>query len=1664
MTRPSKTRRLPRPSQARPAVEALEGRLLPSGIGFNSAIGVGVTGQPTAIHANALTTDPAGDSYVTGSFRGTVAFDPSSSSSTFTTAGTQDTFVAKYGPTGSLLWARTFAGQSTTNPGGATISTVSQGSAIALDGAGNLFVAGSFDGTISVAGPTASNRFTSVANATEPYVAKLDGSGHLTWFDAVAGTGYDTDSATSLAPDGSGGVIFAGSFADDATFGQSTLAASGASEAFASRVNALGSFVWAVASRGANGSNAQVNGVAVDGSGNVDLAGFFSGTVDLDPSGSKATLASAGSDDALLWKLDPAGEFVWARSYGSADYDAATAVSVDASGNLYATGSFSDTVNFGTTSKADAITAGPIYDAFVLKVDPQGKEAWVDGLVGPIGSSKGQGVAVDAFGTVDVAGTFSGPVDFDPRSGTDTLTSLGLADVFEAGYDTSTGGLIYALQAGQSNFNAALGLAVNTLGVVSIAGTYSGPISFGAINLPSVVGGSFFVAQTNTLVPPPAPSAPVLDPSSDTGASQSDGITSVTSPVLDVAGAIGTDTVELLRNGVLVAQRVGPGPITDPGPLADGTYIYTAIQVNLGGFASPASPSGLVTILTALPATLPAPTLLSADDSGTPGDGITNVNRPRLSVPARGGTTVQLVDASGSVIGSIGQAQDGTAVIQVNSPLGDGVHPIQARAVDVAGNVGLLGPASSLTIDTTPPAAPTTPSLLAMDDSGTPGDDITNVRQPRLAGRAEPNSTVTLVNAQGGVVGTSIVGPDGTYTVKPAGPLADGTYAISARATDPAGNVGPSGSPMSLTILTSPPPMPLAPSILPTDVSGPVGGTLTNVRQPRITGSARPGSIVGLFNASGTMLATALAGSNGLYTAKIAAPLADGVVLLDAIAVDPAGNPSPPGGTLSITIDATPPAAPTTPSLSALDDSGTLGDNLTNVRQPRLNGKSESYATVILLDAVGNVEGSAVDGPDGSYTARLNAPLADGNYAISARATDLAGNVGPTGPALNLSILATPPTTPAAPSLALADDSGGPGLTNVRQPRLMGRTGPNLAVQLLGATGAVLASTTSGADGTYLVKLNNALSDGTYPIHAAATDAAGNVSLPGATFTLTILATPPASPSTPTLLAQDDSGVVGDKITNVRQPRLTGTAPAGLLVRLVNPTTNQVLGSSTATSGGLVTIATTSALGDGTYPLSFVAVDAAGNASAPGGSTTLTILATPAAPARAGQLAPGRRHGARRRRPDDGPEAEDRRQRPPRGPGRLAGIGRVGGRLDDRLDDHRSLPAPAPVRPAQRPGGREGPGDGRGGQRRRDRPGVQPDHPGRRRGRLRRRPDRRVDLPPGRRRVLRPEAHHGRPLPDAVRRQGRRADQRRLLRRRPQRHRRLPAQHLDLLRLRPGDQRLQVLAVRPGRRRAGPRRLRRRRPVRLRRLPPRQQHLLPPDVDHGRDLDPAVRRPRRHPGPRRLFRQRPRRPGGLSPQHRDFLHRRPALRQHQGRHRRGPGGTPTPADFEGLGRADPAVYQPGTSSFQILMSATNTVVAHPFGGPGDVPVPGDYLGTGRADLAVYRPSNATFYALDLPTSAAKVVTFGTPNVTMPTLAPITSWFSFGGGGGGLGSNAATIRPPELSAFAVAPAAESSAAFIPITPDLALPSSSRQKARAVDQAIESLGLESGRPGV
>ncbi len=1186
----------------RPRLELLEGRRVPT-LDVQFSLGLGVAGTNPDIRANATAIDSAGNTYLTGSLRGSADFSAGQGTGTLKNSGGRDLYLAKYSPTGALIWARALAG--------AASNAVAQGSALAIDPLGNLLLTGSYTGTVTF-GP-GSATLTSTSKATDPFVAKFNANGDTLWARGFAETSYDVAAGRAITTDVSGNVFVTGAFAETLTVGSTSLIAGGQSDAFVAKLDASGNVLWATATQGGSYPAATTaSGMAVDASGRVAVCGTYSSTVTFFPVGAGFVLTSAGNTDAYLWVLNASGQTTGAQSYGGADHDEANALGVDASGNFVLTGTFTGTATFGGTS----LNASGANDIDVWKVAPSGQTLWAESFAGTAAASVGRGVVVSASGTILVTGDFAGTVDFDPGPSSYTLTSAGGTDVFVTALDAS-GNFVAARSLGGTGTDYGFGIALNTAGTVAIAGTYTGPAAFGTTNLAKLGPPSIFVATLSSPTStPPAPSAPVLEAASDTGASSSDEITAATSPVLDVNSAIAGNLVDLLRDGVVIATRNGPGALTDPGPVPSGTHVYTAQQHSSSGPNSPASAATSITFLTTPPPAPPAPTLLPADDSGTQGDNLTNINTPRLTGTATANATIQLLNAAGTVIGSTTSGADGSYTIAPTAPLADATYSLTLRAIDAAGNISKSSPALTLTINTTAPTVPAAPSLLPADDSGTKGDNLTNINIPRLTGTAAANATIQLLNAAGTVIGTATAAANGTYTIAPSAFLTDGTNRLAVRAINSAGNASVTSPSLTLTILTTPPPAPSTPTLSPADDSGTQGDGLTNVNQPHLTGTAAVNVNLRLLDGSGNLLGTAIAGGNGAYTLQPTSPLADGTYALSVRAVDAAGNLGSASPSLTLTIQTTAPSAPAAPTLLAADDSGTQGDNLTNINTPRLTGTAKASVTVQLLNGSGTVIGSTTSGADGSYTIAPTSPMADGPYNLAIRLIDTSGNIGPSGATLSLTIDTTAPAAPTAPTLLPADDSAtkGDNLTNINNPRLTGTAQPNATIQLLNA-GTVIGTTTTGTDGSFTISPTATLLDGTYSLTLQAVDAAGNISKSSPALTLTIDTTAPSAPTAPTLLPADDSGTLGDNLTNINTPRLTGTTAANATIQLLNAA-GTVIGSTSSGADGSYTVAPTSSLPDGSIALTVRAVDAAGNIGKAGPALSLTIAtAPPVAPA-----------------------------------------------------------------------------------------------------------------------------------------------------------------------------------------------------------------------------------------------------------------------------------------------------------------------------------------------------------------------------------------------------------------------------------------------------------------
>ena len=517
---------------------------------------------------------------------------------------------------------------------------------------------------------------------------------------------------------------------------------------------------------------------------------------------------------------------------------------------------------------------------------------------------------------------------------------------------------------------------------------------------------------------PSAPSAPDLAAASDTGLLNTDNITSVTTPIF-TGTAEGGSTVTIFRDGVAVGSGVATGgsySITTS-TLSGGTHNITAKATDLAGNVSVVSSALSVTIDTTAPATPSVPDLDPASDTGVSNtDNITDVATAVFNGTAETGSTVTIF-SDGTAVGS-GVATGGSYSI-ITSALAIGTHSITAKATDAAGNVGAASGALSVTIVTPSAFAPSIPDLIATSDSGASStDNVTNVTIPTFTGTAEAGSTVTIFSD--GVAVGSGVATGGSYSIATSA-LSDGTHQITAS--------NPSGTSSTLVVTIDSlaptvPPLPAMTTASDTGISNTDG--VTSVTAPTFTGTAEAGSAVTVYSdgvAVGSGVATG--GSYSITTSTLAA----GTHVVTAKATDLAGNTSAASAGLSVTIDTTAPAAPSVPDLAAVSDSGASNtDNITRVTTPTFTGTAEAGSTVtVYSDGVAVGSGVAAGG---SYNITTST-LAAGTHAVTAKATDPAGNVSLASSGLSVTIDTTAPGAPSVPDLAAASDSGSSSTDNV---------------------------------------------------------------------------------------------------------------------------------------------------------------------------------------------------------------------------------------------------------------------------------------------------------------------------------------------------------------------------------------------------------------------------------------------------------------------------------------------------------------------------------------------------------------------------------------------------------------------------------------------------------
>ena len=420
-----------------------------------------------------ISVDRAGNLFVCGHFVESASF---ATGSIRGTAQQQSGFLAKLDSGGRVLWTQVIGGH-----------TDDECRGVAADPEGNCVVTGNFRSTVTL-GPGASQSSLTSAGGTDIFLAKFSPAGVLLWAKQAGGSGDDFGHA--VACDSSGNIFVTGSYELTGTFDGITLPGQDATQLFVAKYTPAGRLVWIKDIGG--GESATGLGIAVDSQGGPCVTGRFNSGKTTFPAIAQAVTPVLKSD-FFVSKYDANGKNLWYQIAGGSGNDQGFCVATDSIGNIFAAGSFENSMRFPTLTLTNSAGLG----IFLARYDRTGKFLWAATSGGPHGG-EAHGVQVDVAGDVYLSGYFYGTVTF----GRSTLQSSGNPELFLAKFDTE-GRAIWAVQAGGSAIKVPLGFALDDEGHAFLTGYFRSDATLGGSLLRNAGGRDAFVARIDGLFPTP---------------------------------------------------------------------------------------------------------------------------------------------------------------------------------------------------------------------------------------------------------------------------------------------------------------------------------------------------------------------------------------------------------------------------------------------------------------------------------------------------------------------------------------------------------------------------------------------------------------------------------------------------------------------------------------------------------------------------------------------------------------------------------------------------------------------------------------------------------------------------------------------------------------------------------------------------------------------------------------------------------------------------------------------------------------------------------------------------------------------------------------------------------------------------------------------------------
>jgi len=354
---------------------------------------------------NSIFVDINSNVYTTGWFSGKGDFDPGPG--IFTMGYNEDAdaniFVSKLDALGGFLWAKAYSSQNTDvgtsvkvdENGNVYVSSVGYpfllkydfsgkllwskyitafngfvyNTSIAIDPFGNIYSTGTFNGSFDFDPGPGSFYMSSDPNYGNIFILKLNAAGNFVWAKQIGGTSFV--GAASIAVDENSNVFITGAFAETSDFnpgsGIYNLISEGSTDSYVLKLDPIGNFLWVKQLKGIEGESE--NCIRIDKQGFIFTGGTFAGTTDFDPGPLNYNLTSSGHNDCFISKLDPSGNFVWAKQLGGVGDEPVNSIEIDTKGNIYSTGYFQGTSDFDPdTSIYNMNAVAGSSDIFIVKL------------------------------------------------------------------------------------------------------------------------------------------------------------------------------------------------------------------------------------------------------------------------------------------------------------------------------------------------------------------------------------------------------------------------------------------------------------------------------------------------------------------------------------------------------------------------------------------------------------------------------------------------------------------------------------------------------------------------------------------------------------------------------------------------------------------------------------------------------------------------------------------------------------------------------------------------------------------------------------------------------------------------------------------------------------------------------------------------------------------------------------------------------------------------------------------------------------------------------------------------------------------------------------------------------------------------------------------------